>query len=82
MCQGSLLKELKNKCELKKYIEINQQLKFSFWYYMYGTLIGTLELKRDEQVLWSKTGKQKNEWLFAEVFLEPGSFQVLIFCLF
>ena len=45
---------------------------------MYGTLIGTLELKRDNEVLWSKTGRQKNEWLFAEVSLSPGSFQVII----
>ena len=78
MCEGGTLYNQARKCELTKSVEINEQLKFSFWYYMYGTLIGTLELKRDNKVLWSKTGRQKNEWLFAEVSLSPGSFQVII----
>lgn len=77
LCSGNRLRQPKAKCELSNDIVINKQLKFSFWYYMYGATIGTLELKRDEEILWSKTGRQKNEWLFNEITLEPGSFKLM-----
>ncbi len=79
MCDGSGLRRTEDKCKLTNDLQINEKLKFSFWYYMYGSTIGTLELKRDDQVLWSKTGRQKNEWLYAVIILEPGSFEVKIY---
>jgi hypothetical protein len=44
---------------------------------MYGTQIGTLELVKDsEEVLWSLTGRQKNEWLFAQIKIPAGNYLV------
>ena len=44
---------------------------------MYGTQIGTLELIKDsEEVLWSLTGRQKNEWLFAQIKIPAGDYLV------
>jgi hypothetical protein len=44
---------------------------------MYGTQIGTLELIKDsEEVLWSLTGRQKNEWLFAQIKIPAGNYLV------
>jgi hypothetical protein len=45
-------------------------------YFMFGTQIGTLELKAGDDVLWSKTGRVLNEWTRAQVQLSPGQYEV------
>ena len=77
LCDGRLLKDPTNKCKLSKDINIEAESDFEFWYYMYGTQIGTLELIKDsEEVLWSLTGRQKNEWLFAQIKIPAGNYLV------
>ena len=44
---------------------------------MYGTSIGTLELLLDNNVIWSLSGSQDNEWLLAETNIPVGQFQVI-----
>lgn len=73
MCNGQSLKDSNDRCELKKSISIQSSVKFSFWYYMFGRQIGTLELKVDDAVVWHKIGRQEQEWLKAEVSLDAGS---------
>ncbi len=73
MCNGQSLKDSNDRCELNKSISIKSTAKFSFWYYMFGRQIGTLELKVDDVVVWHKTGRQEQEWLQAEVSLDAGS---------
>lgn len=53
LCDARLLLLPVDKCVLSKEIEINRTLSLSFWYHMYGAQIGTLELIRDDSVLWS-----------------------------
>lgn len=43
---------------------------------MWGFHIGTLELIADNQVVWSKTDRQQDAWLFAQVQLPAGSYEV------
>ena len=62
---------------MSKNINVEAESDFEFWYYMYGTQIGTLELVKDsEEVLWSLTGRQKNEWLFAQIKIPAGNYLV------
>ena len=72
------MKDPTSKCQLKTNINIQIESNFEFWYYMYGTQIGTLQLiKDDEEVLWSLTGRQRNEWLFAQIKIPAGDYLVI-----
>lgn len=46
---------------------------------MWGFQIGTLELIADEQVVWSRTDRQQDAWLFAQVRLPAGVYEVRSF---
>ena len=48
-------------------------LCFTFWYYMYGTAMGTLQLKDNNIVLISYSGNQGKRWRKAAVSLGSGS---------
>ena len=69
-------------CILSKSIEIkNEKSRLSFWYYMYGKKIGTLNFTSSENqngsnVLWTMTGSQQKEWLNAVVKLPKGKYNV------
>ena len=76
LCNGQLLEKETDQCELSQEITISEDTKFSFWYYMYGRTIGTLELKVDNNTIWSKTGRQENAWVKAEVDLSIGTYKV------
>ncbi len=47
---------------------------------MYGQQIGTLALLADKQPLWSRTGRQEDEWLRADVILPAGDYMVTLQC--
>ncbi|XP_065183994.1 MAM and LDL-receptor class A domain-containing protein 1-like [Sycon ciliatum] len=59
--------------------------KMSFWYHMYGSAIGTLNVKLYSltnsitSTAWTKSGNQGNAWLLATVALSPslGNFQIM-----
>jgi hypothetical protein len=45
---------------------------------MYGFQIGTLEFSINRSdLLWTKSGKQKNQWLLAEIELPSGEYIVI-----
>ena len=46
-----------------------QSLCFSFWYHMYGSAMGTLQLKDNNTVLLSYSGNQGISWRKASVTL-------------
>ena len=89
LCDARLLVNPTDKCTLKQIVNSDVELTFSFWYHMYGSQIGTLELiayndsnsfdfndTLSYQVIWSLTGRQSNEWLFANVTLPSGNYTV------
>jgi len=58
-----------------------KETKFEFWYFMFGSQIGTLELVlNNSNVVWSLSGKQENSWLLAEVQLPAGNYLVGDIC--
>ena len=79
MCEGSKLRNPTDACKLSKSVNISVFSDFQFWYFMWGTQIGTLELIADSNTLWSLTGRQKKEWLLAQVKLPPGNYLVISF---
>ena len=68
------------KCELKKDINIqNVDRQFSFWYYMFGLKIGTLNLTVDGVEVWKKEGRQQKKWLHSgNITLPVGTYEVII----
>ncbi len=44
---------------------------------MYGRLIGTLELKANDEIVWNVTGQQNPEWIQAKVKLPAGNYNVI-----
>jgi hypothetical protein len=82
LCNGLNLIRSERRCTLSKSIEINDdKSRLSFWYYMYGKKIGTLNFtssgnQNDLNVLWTMTGSQKKEWLNAFVELPKGEYYV------
>ena len=48
-------------------------LCFTFWYHMYGSAMGTLQLKDNHNTLVSYSGNQGNSWRKASVTLGSGS---------
>jgi hypothetical protein len=51
-------------------------INFRFYYYMYGRQIGTLLFALNEQVIWSLSDNQEDDWLLGEVFIPKGSYEV------
>jgi hypothetical protein len=43
---------------------------------MYGLQIGTLELLLNDEVVWSLSDRQENEWKLAKISLIPGDYNV------
>ena len=77
LCEGSKLRDPADICKLSKNVDIIiSESGFQFWYYMYGTQIGTLELIVDNNVILSLTGRQKPEWMLAQVKLPAGNYLV------
>ena len=82
LCNGLNLITIDRQCILSKSIEIkDDKSRLSFWYYMYGKKIGTLnftssENQNDLNVLWTMTGSQQKEWLNAVVELPKGEYNV------
>lgn len=77
LCNGKLLKKLTDKCTLRQNINLNTQVYLQFWYFQYGLQIGTLQLiVNDAQIIWEMSGKQKNEWLFANISIPADAFVV------
>ena len=76
LCDGRLLKDPAAYCVLDKHVSIASDAQISFWYFMFGTQIGTLEFLVDGQVVWSLTGRQEYKWLEATIPLRAGDYQV------
>ena len=70
---GSLLKKTEEICSLKQRISLSESKNLTFWYYMNGAQIGTLSLVLDENILWSVSDSQDEEWLHAGVILPKGN---------
>jgi len=50
---------------------------------MYGFQIGTLEfIVNKSDLLWTKSGKQKNQWLLAQIDLPYGEYTVIKISIF
>ncbi|XP_077978868.1 MAM and LDL-receptor class A domain-containing protein 1-like [Glandiceps talaboti] len=68
--------------------EQSQTLCLSFWYHMSGSLVGVLEVIKDTggilpggDTLWTRTGDQGHNWIYAQVLVEHSgiqSYQLLI----
>jgi hypothetical protein len=77
LCNGKLLKKETDKCILSKFLKVDKPSVIEFWYFMHGFQIGTLELVINRSdLLWSLSGKQKNEWILAKVELPSGEYVV------
>ncbi len=105
LCEGRKLINPSEKCILSEEISTEIELGISFWYFMYGNDIGTLELilyeknednqlsttinhvittsiqtttpiVNNKKVIWSLSGKQKREWLLANITLPIGNYTV------
>jgi hypothetical protein len=71
------LKKETDKCILSKFLKVDKPSVIEFWYFMHGFQIGTLELVINRSdLLWSLSGKQKNEWILAKVELPSGEYVV------
>jgi hypothetical protein len=77
LCVGSQLFEPNEYCSLYQNVALDKNIKFSFWYYMWGSQIGTLEIRAGNQLLWSLSDRQKDEWLYAELALPSGDYTVI-----
>ena len=76
LCEGEDLITEDRRCKLTGEISVtDEDTELSFWYYMYGYQIGTLELMGDH-LLWGMAGRQKKEWLNAVVTLPKGVYNV------
>ncbi|CAF1014312.1 unnamed protein product [Brachionus calyciflorus] len=77
LCNGKLLQNPSDKCLLNLNLTLLKETDFKFWYHMSGLQIGTLELILNEsEIIWSLTGRQKNEWLLTELKLPPGDYNL------
>ena len=48
-----------------------------FWYHMYGGSMGTLNVKVNGNVVWTKSGDQGNQWRrAAQIFQANGPYKV------
>lgn len=79
LCDAMQLRDPSDKCELFKQVTIEKESIFEFWYYMWGFHIGTLELIANDEVVWSRTDRQQNAWLLAEVILREGNYEVNLY---
>ena len=77
LCNGKLLRNETDKCKLFKVVEIEEISLLEFWYFMYGSQIGTLELLVNDEIVFSRSGKQSNQWLKAQVDFQPGTYIVI-----
>ena len=76
LCDARQLRDPSDRCTLKKSVMVTQQSELSFWYFMFGSQIGTLELTVDGESVWSLTGSQEKAWLRATVQLDQGEHAV------
>ena len=76
LCYGSKLLNETDTCEMKKRVTITSNINFQFYYFMHGRQIGTLYLALDDNIVWSLSGSQEDEWLLAQVFISEGSYEV------
>ncbi len=83
LCDARLLINEQNKCRMGQNVTVEKNsTKFEFWYFMFGSQIGSLELTiNGSQVVWTKTGRQQNEWLLARLEIPAGSYYVKIWLL-
>ncbi|RMZ98068.1 MAM and LDL-receptor class A domain-containing 2-like [Brachionus plicatilis] len=77
LCNGKLLLDPNEKCLFYQNVSLLVDTDLKFWYHMSGVHIGTLEVILNEtNVVWSLTGKQKNEWIQAEIILPAGDYSL------
>ncbi|CAF0838316.1 unnamed protein product [Brachionus calyciflorus] len=78
LCMGKKLKNPNDSCSLVHNIEKTiQNLNLKFWYFQYGSQIGTLQLViNSQQIIWKSHGRLKNEWLLADVILPANTFKI------
>jgi len=77
LCVGSKLANDETECQLSKtFTNKRADTKFSFWYYLYGTTVGSLELKKNDIVIWSDE-KQQNSWKKSVIDFPIGTFTVI-----
>ena len=75
LCRGNMLSE-ENTCQLNKTLtNDNQRLDYTFWYYFYGLTVGSLELYKDNEMIWS-VNVSEPLWKKATVSFPIGTFTV------
>ena len=67
-----------DECIMEKLIETTkEELILEFWFYQYGSQIGTLSLIINSlEVIWKSVGSQKNEWSFKSVNIPINTYKV------
>ena len=75
MCVGKKLANDNDFCTLNKTFTNNNEVKFTFWYYLYGTTVGSLELKKNDESVWSDSTKL-NAWKKGEIYFPIGTYTV------
>lgn len=80
MCIGKSLKNDHEECIIELNINTTKkELFLEFWYFQYGSQVGTLSLITNSRTLiWNSSDRKKNEWIFASVYLPALTHRVLI----
>lgn len=75
LCKGELLSSI-NTCQMNKtFTNDNQELDYTFWYYFNGLTVGSLELLKDNEIIWSENVAE-TAWKKAVVRFPVGTFKV------
>ena len=82
LCYGSLLINEADTCVLEKSVTLERDINYQFYYYMFGRQIGTLLLSLNDEVIWSLSDSQMDEWLLGQVFIPQGTHEVKKFSIF
>ena len=75
LCVGKKLANDNDFCTLNKTFTNNNEVKFTFWYYLYGTTVGSLELKKNDESVWSDSTQLK-AWKKGEIDFPIGTYTV------
>jgi hypothetical protein len=75
LCVGKKLANDNDFCTLNKTFTNNNEVKFTFWYYLSGTTVGSLELTMNDESVWSDSTRLK-AWKKGEIDFPIGTYTV------